>query len=141
MTNSLDKRAYMQGYMNTTLERSKHLRSQYGMSRSQLDGSMPHNMNPAPTPGAQTPENPYGYDSMPSNYSNPSITYAPGLAIDVPKAPRGQGHPLQSFSVPGPPPTSGASMTPMISNTTKHNGKNPTSCPPPAPASTKLNQS
>lgn len=33
--------------------------------------------------------------------SNPSITYAPGLSIDVPKAPRGQGHPLQSFSVPG----------------------------------------
>lgn len=55
------------------------------------------------------------------NYSNPSITYAPGLSIDVPKATRGQGHPLKSFSVPGPPP-SNVNMTPMISNPNKHNG-------------------
>lgn len=69
ITNSLDKRSYVPGYMTTTLERSKHLRAQYGIgSRTQLDASMAHSMNTAPTPGAQTPENPYGYDSMPSNY-------------------------------------------------------------------------
>lgn len=69
ITNSLDKRSYVPGYMTTTLERSKHLRAQYGIgSRTQLDASMTHSMNTAPTPGAQTPENPYGYDSMPSNY-------------------------------------------------------------------------
>lgn len=55
-------------------------------------------------------------------FSNPSITYAPGLAIDVPKAPRSQGHPLQSFSVPGPPPPS-LNTTPLISNPNKHNSK------------------
>lgn len=55
-----------------------------------------------------------------NNYSNPSITYAPGLAIDVPKASRSQGHPLQSFTVPGPPPSS-LNTTPLISNQ-KHNG-------------------
>lgn len=69
ITNSLDKRSYVPGYLNTTLERSKHLRAQYGIgSRSQLDASMTHSMNQAQTPGSQTPENPYGYDSMPSNY-------------------------------------------------------------------------
>lgn len=36
-------------------------------------------------------------------FSNPSVTYAPGLSVDAPK--RGQGHPLKSFSVPGPPST------------------------------------
>lgn len=60
-------------------------------------------------------------------FSNPSITYAPGLAIDMPKvtANRGQGHPLKSFSVPGPPPpVIGPPMTPpLISNPNKHNGK------------------
>lgn len=54
--------------------------------------------------------------------SNPSITYAPGLSIDVPKVPRGQGHPLQSFSVPGPPPSS-LNTTPLISNPNKHSSK------------------
>lgn len=69
MTNSLDKRSYVPGYLNTTLDRSKHLRAQYGIgSRSQLDTPLSHNMNPIQTPGAQTPDNPYGYDSMPSNY-------------------------------------------------------------------------
>lgn len=49
-------------------------------------------------------------------FSNPSVTYSPGLSVDAPK--RGhQGHPLKSFSVPGPP-----SSTPLISNT-KHTGK------------------
>lgn len=54
--------------------------------------------------------------------SNPSITYAPGLSIDIPKASRGVGHPLQSFSVPGPPPPS-LNTTPLISNPNKHNSK------------------
>lgn len=49
------------------------------------------------------------------HFSNPSVTYAPGLSVDAPK--RGQGHPLKSFSVPGPP-----SSTPVITNSTKHNG-------------------
>lgn len=45
--------------------------------------------------------------------SNPSVTYAPGLSVDVPK--RGQGHPLKSFSVPGPPSTQQ-----LTSNQAKH---------------------
>lgn len=49
-------------------------------------------------------------------FSNPSVTYAPGLSVDVPK--RGQGHPLKSFSVPGPP-----SSSQLIANPNKHNGE------------------
>lgn len=168
VTSSLDKRSYVPGYMSkcfhsilrqfsililvscfraatsmtSTIDRSHYPRS---YNRLQIDPAMSQqNLSQTPIPSIpQTPENPYSYDSMPSNYryiqsrhtqaesnsqikfphfSNPSITYAPGLAIDVPKAPRGQGHPLQSFSVPGPPPPS-LNTTPLISNPNKHNGK------------------
>lgn len=48
--------------------------------------------------------------------SNPNVTYAPGLSVDAPK--RGQGHPLKSFSVPGPPSTQQ-----LLPNQPKHNGE------------------
>ncbi|XP_059613953.1 neogenin [Phlebotomus argentipes] len=99
VTNSLDKRSYVPGYittpMSSSMERPQFPRTQYSMS------SQGH-MSVGQTPVAQTPENPYAYETMPSNYSNPSITYAPGIAVDsAPK--RGKGHPLKSFS--GPPNT------------------------------------
>lgn len=146
VTSSLDKRSYVPGYMTTsmtsTIDRSHYPRP---YNRMHIDPAMSQqNLSQTQIPSIpQTPENPYSYDSMPSNYryvaqssahdcrfivdfpldfSNPSITYAPGLAIDVPKAPRGQGHPLQSFSVPGPPPPS-LNTTPLISNPNKHNGE------------------
>ncbi|KAJ6643801.1 Neogenin [Pseudolycoriella hygida] len=121
ITNSLDKRSYIPGYMttsmNSTMERPQYPRTQYNMN-SRAHVSMDPNLsqqNLLQSGGSlsQTPDLPYNYDSMPSNYSNPSVTYAPGLSVDAPK--RGhQGHPLKSFSVPGPPST-----TPLISNT-KH---------------------
>lgn len=112
ITNSLDKRSYVPGYMttsmNSTMERPQYPRTRYNVT------TRPHmNVDPALSQQsltqtqnsslAQTPENPYG---------NPSITYAPGIAVDAPK----RGHPLKSFSVP-PPPTS----TPVINSSGKHN--------------------
>ncbi|XP_055311866.1 neogenin isoform X2 [Sitodiplosis mosellana] len=124
ITNSLDKRQYVPGYMstsmNSTIDRSHYPRT-YNRMLIDPNSSQQNLINQTQmTTIPQTPENPYSYDSMPSNYSDPSITYAQGLSIDVPKAPRGQGHPLQSFSVPGPPPSS-LNTTPLISNPNKHN--------------------
>ncbi|XP_055537203.1 neogenin isoform X3 [Wyeomyia smithii] len=127
VTNSLDKRSYVPGYTGTTtplsstMERPQYPRTQYNMA------SRPHIsldqqtlsqqsllQQPPQLPPAnslvQTPENPYTYEG---NYSNPSVTYAPGMTVDAPK--RGQGHPLMSFSVPAPP-----ASTPVITNQGKH---------------------
>ncbi|CAD7076874.1 unnamed protein product [Hermetia illucens] len=125
VTNSLDKRSYVPGYMttsmNSTMERPQYPRTQYNMSsRSHInvDAALSQQSlnQPQNNSLAQTPENPYAYDSMPSNYSNASVTYAPGMSVEVPK--RGQGHPLKSFSVPGPPPPN--ISTPIITNPNKH---------------------
>ncbi|XP_058836967.1 neogenin isoform X2 [Topomyia yanbarensis] len=127
VTNSLDKRTYVPGYTGTTtplsstMERPQYPRTQYNMA------SRPHIsldqqtlsqqsllQQPPQLPPAnslvQTPENPYTYEG---NYSNPAVTYAPGMTVDAPK--RGQGHPLMSFSVPAPP-----ASTPVITNQGKH---------------------
>ncbi|EAT33150.1 AAEL014592-PA [Aedes aegypti] len=127
VTNSLDKRSYVPGYTGTTtplsstMERPQYPRTQYNMA------SRPHIsldqqtlsqqsllQQPPQLPPAnslvQTPENPYTYEG---NYSNPNVTYAPGMTVDAPK--RGQGHPLKSFSVPAPP-----ASTPIISSQGKH---------------------
>ncbi|XP_065086448.1 neogenin isoform X1 [Ochlerotatus camptorhynchus] len=127
VTNSLDKRGYVPGYTGTTtplsstMERPQYPRTQYNMA------SRPHIsldqqtlsqqsllQQPPQLPPAnslvQTPENPYTYEG---NYSNPNVTYAPGMTVDAPK--RGQGHPLKSFSVPAPP-----ASTPIISSQGKH---------------------
>ncbi|XP_058463855.1 neogenin isoform X2 [Malaya genurostris] len=127
VTNSLDKRTYVPGYTGTTtplsstMERPQYPRTQYNMA------SRPHIsldqqtlsqqsllQQPPQLPPAnslvQTPENPYTYEG---NYSNPAVTYAPGMTVDAPK--RGQGHPLMSFSVPAPP-----ASTPVVTNQGKH---------------------
>ncbi|XP_039436857.1 neogenin isoform X1 [Culex pipiens pallens] len=127
VTNSLDKRTYVPGYTGTTtplsstMERPQYPRTQYNMaSRPHISLEQqtlsqqsllqqPPQLPPA-NPMVQTPENPYTYEG---NYSNPNVTYAPGMTVDAPK--RGQGHPLKSFSVPAPP-----ASTPIITNQGKH---------------------
>lgn len=75
VTNSLDKRAYVPGYINAPMpnDRPPYPRTQYNnmprahvsmdptLSQSNLTQSQANSL-------AQTPEHPYGYDSMPSNY-------------------------------------------------------------------------
>uniref|UniRef100_A0A1L8DK65 Putative axon guidance receptor dscam n=1 Tax=Nyssomyia neivai TaxID=330878 RepID=A0A1L8DK65_9DIPT len=119
VTNSLDKRSYVPGYittpMSTSMERPQFPRTQYSLPPNQ------GHMSVGQTPVAQTPENPYTYETMPSNYSNPSITYAPGIAVDsAPK--RGKGHPLKSFS--GPPNT-GAPIIPVPAVTIRPQNSSP----------------
>ncbi|XP_058066091.1 neogenin [Anopheles bellator] len=133
VTNSLDKRNYLPGYngtttpLSSTMERPQYPRTQYSMAARPhitMDQTtlsqqnllqQPPQLPPAnPLGVAQTPENPYTYDS---SYS-PNVTYAQGMAVDGPK--RGQGHPLKSFSVPAPP-----SSTPVISGQGKHGTPTP----------------
>ncbi|XP_049295893.1 neogenin isoform X2 [Anopheles funestus] len=131
VTNSLDKRNYVPGYngnttsLSSTMERPQYPRTQYSMaarSHIAMDQQTLSQQNllqqppqlPPANPLAQTPENPYTYDS---SYS-PNVTYAQGIAIDAPK--RGQGHPLKSFSVPAPP-----ASTPIISGQGKHGTPTP----------------
>ncbi|XP_055609211.1 neogenin isoform X2 [Uranotaenia lowii] len=123
VTNSLDKRTYVPGYTGTTtplsstMERPHYPRTQYNMAarphislEQQTLSQQSLLQQPPQLPPAnslvQTPENPYTYEG---NYSNPNVTYAPGMTVDAPK--RGQGHPLKSFSVPAPP-----ASTPIISS-------------------------
>ncbi|XP_055609212.1 neogenin isoform X3 [Uranotaenia lowii] len=127
VTNSLDKRTYVPGYTGTTtplsstMERPHYPRTQYNMAarphislEQQTLSQQSLLQQPPQLPPAnslvQTPENPYTYEG---NYSNPNVTYAPGMTVDAPK--RGQGHPLKSFSVPAPP-----ASTPIISSQGKH---------------------
>uniref|UniRef100_A0A182J115 Neogenin n=1 Tax=Anopheles atroparvus TaxID=41427 RepID=A0A182J115_ANOAO len=131
VTNSLDKRSYVPGYngtttpLSSTMERPQYPRTQYSMAArphiamDQQTLSQQNLLQQAPqlppaNPLAQTPENPYTYDS---SYS-PNVTYAQGMAVDAPK--RGQGHPLKSFSVPAPP-----ASTPIISGQGKHGTPTP----------------
>ncbi|CAO1297536.1 unnamed protein product [Diamesa hyperborea] len=99
VTNSLDTRNYVPGYMSGSMnssasERPHYPRTQYNIQRpphiSQMDPSL-------------SPENPYAYDVVPANYSNPNVTYA-GLPVDPNLIPKNhRGHPLKSFSIPAPP--------------------------------------
>ncbi|XP_055381759.1 neogenin [Condylostylus longicornis] len=121
VTNSLDKRAYVPGYMttsmNSTMERPQYPRTQYNVStRSHMnvDTTLSQQSLSAPQNNslAQTPEHPYNaYEQMP-NYTNPNTPYIPpGMNMDSSKS---RGHPLKSFSVPGPPPLNVS--TPVISS-------------------------
>ncbi|XP_050076111.1 neogenin [Anopheles maculipalpis] len=137
VTNSLDKRSYVPGYngnttsLSSTMERPQYPRTQYStaarphiaMDQQTLSQQnllqQPPQLPPA-NPLAQTPENPYTYDS---SYS-PNVTYAQGIAIDAPK--RGQGHPLRSFSVPAPPAsTPGKHGTPTPAVTIRPQNSSP----------------
>ncbi|XP_044317961.1 neogenin isoform X3 [Drosophila rhopaloa] len=117
VTNSLDKRSYVPGYMTTsmngTIERPQYPRTQYshqnrshmtmeaGLSQQSLTQPQSNSM-------AQTPEHPYGgYDANFCNAGN-------GAAVSTIESSK-RGHPLKSFSVPGPPPTGGA--TPVNKHT------------------------
>lgn len=74
ITNSLDKRTYVPGYITTPINSgtTSYPRNQYSLNRAHvsLEPTLSQqNLNQSQTPSlAQTPENPYGYDSMPSNY-------------------------------------------------------------------------
>ncbi|XP_012155475.1 neogenin isoform X4 [Ceratitis capitata] len=133
VTNSLDKRSYVPGYMttsmNSTMERPQYPRTQYNISanRSHMTvdtGHSQQSLTQQPGSLAQTPEHPYGYEG---NFCNPGYPNGgagggagPGggpinnggvSTIESSK----RGHPLKSFSVPGPPPTGGA--TPVNKHT------------------------
>ncbi|KRJ99437.1 neogenin isoform X3 [Drosophila yakuba] len=119
--NSLDKRSYVPGYMTTsmngTMERPQYPRTQYshqnrshmtmeaGLSQQSLTQPQSNSM-------AQTPEHPYGgYDANFCNAGNAAAGNGCVSTIESSK----RGHPLKSFSVPGPPPTGGA--TPVNKHT------------------------
>ncbi|KAM7343025.1 neogenin protein frazzled isoform 6-T6 [Cochliomyia hominivorax] len=139
ITNSLDKRSYVPGYMttslNSTMERPQYPRTQYNISAnrshmnvdtglSQQSLSQPQNNSLA-----QTPEHPYGgYDANFCNTAYAGTTATPGSVAgggggSVAASNGGvstiestkRGHPLKSFSVPGPPPTGG--QTPINKHT------------------------
>ncbi|XP_017838643.1 neogenin isoform X2 [Drosophila busckii] len=121
VTNSLDKRSYVAGYMttsmNSTMERPQYPRTQYnhqnrshmtmdtGLSQQSL--SQPQNNSLV-----QTPEHPYGgYDA---NFCNTGTGAAGNGCVSTIESAK-RGHPLKSFSVPGPPPTGVA--TPLNKHT------------------------
>ncbi|XP_030388310.1 neogenin isoform X2 [Scaptodrosophila lebanonensis] len=130
VTNSLDKRSYVPGYMttsmNSTMERPQYPRTQYNhqnRSHMTMDTGLSQQSLTQPQNNslAQTPEHPYGgYDA---NFCNAG--YAGGSNVGGSGAPNNgcvstiesakRGHPLKSFSVPGPPPTGGA--TPINKHT------------------------
>ncbi|XP_039953163.1 neogenin isoform X6 [Bactrocera neohumeralis] len=131
VTNSLDKRSYVPGYMttsmNSTMERPQYPRTQYNISanRSHMTvdtGHSQQSLTQQPGSLAQTPEHPYGYEG---NFCNPGYPNGVGGAgpgggptnnggvSTIESAKR--GHPLKSFSVPGPPPTGAA--TPINKHT------------------------
>nr|XP_036223423.1 neogenin isoform X9 [Bactrocera oleae] len=131
VTNSLDKRSYVPGYMttsmNSTMERPQYPRTQYNISanRSHMTvdtGHSQQSLTQQPGSLAQTPEHPYGYEG---NFCNPGYQNGVGGAgpgggptnnggvSTIESAKR--GHPLKSFSVPGPPPTGAA--TPINKHT------------------------
>ncbi|XP_062128868.1 neogenin isoform X3 [Drosophila sulfurigaster albostrigata] len=130
VTNSLDKRSYVAGYMtatsmNSTMERPQYPRTQYNhQNRSHMNMeaglSQQSLTQPQSNSMAQTPEHPYGgYDA---NFCNAGYTggqaggngaAGAGCVSTIESAKR--GHPLKSFSVPGPPPTGAA--TPVNKHT------------------------
>ncbi|XP_058986961.1 neogenin isoform X4 [Musca domestica] len=141
ITNSLDKRSYVPGYMttslNSTMERPQYPRTQYNIpanrSHMNVDTGLSQQSLSQPQNNslAQTPEHPYGtYDSNFCNTGYPGGaggaggpgSVAGGAASGA--ASNGgvstiestkRGHPLKSFSVPGPPPT--GAVTPVNKHT------------------------
>ncbi|XP_033246784.1 neogenin isoform X6 [Drosophila miranda] len=122
VTNSLDKRSYVPGYMttsmNSTMERPQYPRTQYShQNRSHMTMETGLSQQSLSQPNqnsslAQTPEHPYGgYDASFCNAGNGAA--GNGCVSTIESAKR--GHPLKSFSVPGPPPTGGA--TPINKHT------------------------
>ncbi|XP_015040312.2 neogenin isoform X6 [Drosophila pseudoobscura] len=122
VTNSLDKRSYVPGYMttsmNSTMERPQYPRTQYShQNRSHMTMETGLSQQSLSQPNqnsslAQTPEHPYGgYDASFCNTGNGAA--GNGCVSTIESAKR--GHPLKSFSVPGPPPTGGA--TPINKHT------------------------
>ncbi|XP_017865080.1 PREDICTED: neogenin isoform X4 [Drosophila arizonae] len=131
VTNSLDKRSYVAGYMtatsmNSTMERPQYPRTQYNhqnRSHMTMDTGLSQQSLTQPQNNslAQTPEHPYGgYDA---NFCG-NAGYTGGAQGGTGAAGNGcvstiesakRGHPLKSFSVPGPPPTGGA--TPITKHT------------------------
>ncbi|KAL9919893.1 neogenin protein frazzled isoform 5-T13 [Glossina fuscipes fuscipes] len=148
ITNSLDKRSYVPGYMttsmNSTMERPQYPRTQYnisanrphinvdtGLSQQSLTQTQNNSL-------AQTPEHPYGaYDAnfcntgYPNNANGPGSAGGGGAAVGIVNASSAisnggvstiesskRGHPLKSFSVPGPPPTGASTpinkLTPAV---------------------------
>ncbi|SPP75623.1 blast:Neogenin [Drosophila guanche] len=112
VTNSLDKRSYVPGYMttsmNSTMERPQYPRTQYNhQNRSHMTMETGLSQQSLSQPNqngslAQTPEHPYGgYDANFCNAGNGAA--GNGCVSTIESAKR--GHPLKSFSVPGPPPT------------------------------------
>ncbi|EDW85568.2 uncharacterized protein Dwil_GK23150 [Drosophila willistoni] len=117
LTNSLDKRSYAPGYMttsmNSTMERVQYPRTQYqnrshmtmetGLSQQSLIQPMQNNSI------VQTPDHPYsgGYEGNFCNAGSGATGNGGVSTIENSK----RGHPLKSFSVPGPPPTGAASTT------------------------------
>ncbi|KAH8270881.1 hypothetical protein KR018_011285, partial [Drosophila ironensis] len=121
VTNSLDKRSYVPGYMttsmNSTMERPQYPRTQYShqnRSHMTMETGLSQQSLSQPQSGsmAQTPEHPYGgYDANFCNAGNG----APGNGCVSTIESAKRGHPLKSFSVPGPPPTGAA--TPINKHT------------------------
>lgn len=71
VTNSLDKRTYVPGYMTTPINGPQYSRNQYNLPRSHLmePTLSQQNLSQSQTSSIiQTPEHPYGYDTVPSNY-------------------------------------------------------------------------
>jgi len=90
-------------------DRPHYPRTQYNIQRPPHIATMDPSLSQQNLQGGSlihSPENPYAYDVVPANYSNPNMAYVPGLPPDMQKH---RGHPLKSFSIPAPP-----SSTPMI---------------------------
>lgn len=92
--------------VNSPIDRSQYPpRTQYTLSRPpqiSLDSTLSQSSLMQQSQAgslAQTPENPYNYDTLPSNY-NPNVTYAAGLSVDAPKR---TAHSLKSFAMSGQP--------------------------------------
>ncbi|KAL7046588.1 hypothetical protein ACKWTF_002648 [Chironomus riparius] len=115
VTNSLDKRTYVAGYMTNSMsssasDRPQYPRTQYNIQRPPHISTMDPSLSQQNIQGGSiihSPENPYAYDIVPPNYSNPNMAF-PGIPVEVAKH---RGHPLKSFSIPAPP-----SNTPLIPN-------------------------
>ncbi|XP_055921391.1 neogenin isoform X1 [Eupeodes corollae] len=118
VTNSLDKRSYVPGYMttslNSTMERPQYPRTQYNIPNRQHMGvdttlSQQSLSQPQNNSLAQTPEHPYMYDG----FSNPPYQTAIST-VETSK----RGHPLKSFGTPGPPQP--GVPPPVITTCSKH---------------------
>ncbi|KAI8124499.1 Neogenin [Lucilia cuprina] len=114
ITNSLDKRSYVPGYMttslNSTMERPQYPRTQYNISANRS------HMNVDTGLSQQSLNSTYaGATAAPGSVAGGggSVAASNGGVSTIESTKR--GHPLKSFSVPGPPPTGG--QTPINKHT------------------------